>query len=402
MIARWARNVARHATPWRVIGLIFLLAGAYATVLRFTRGLGGSTNLNDTFPWGLWVGFDVMCGVGLAAGGFTVSAMVTILRIDRFKPLARPAILTAFIGYLLVVGGLMYDLGHPWRIWHPMVMWNPHSVMFEIGWCVTLYTTVLAAEVSAMVFEKLKMRRSTKIAHAATFPLTLAAVLLSMLHQSSLGSLFLIVPGRLHELWYTPILPFLFFISAIGVGLSMTVMESTLTARNNGRPSEMEILPDVGRAAAIVLGLYLVIRWADMFRTGAMTHVLSWDRATGFFLIEMVMMVGSVLLFASRKVQRNANWLYHTAQLAVLGFIVGRLNIAVTGFEVVNGKTYVPAWTEIAVTGMLVTVGVTAFALATRYLPVLEPEEHEAEAERAWLTPSRDAAGVAPVVSKGA
>ena len=163
----------------------------------------------------------------------------------------------------------------------------------------------------------------------------------------------------------------------------------------------MEILPAVGRAAAIVLGLFLIIRWADMFRTGAMMHVLSWDRATGFFLLETGMVVAAVLLFASQKVQRNANWLYHTAQLAVLGFIVGRLNIAVTGFEVVNGKTYVPAWTEIAVTGMLVTIGVTAFALATRYLPVLEPEEHEAEAARAWLTPSRDVAGVGPVVSKG-
>lgn len=384
MKALWVRTVARFATPWRVIGLAFLLGGGYTAVLRFTRGLGGSTNLSDTFPWGLWVGFDILCGVGLAAGGFTVSALVYILRLEKYRPLARPAVLTAFIGYLLVVGGLMFDLGHPWRIWHPMVMWNPHSVMFEIAWCVTTYTTVLAAEVSAMIFEKLRMRRSTKVVHALTFPLTVAAVLLSMLHQSSLGSLFLIVPGRLHELWYTPLLPLLFFISAMGVGLAMTIMEGTLSSRAFHRPVELDLLAPVGRLAAIVMGFYLLLRWADMFRSGAFTHLWPVDRAAAFFLLETALVVVPVILFATERVARNARWLYHTAQVAVLGFIVGRLNVAVTGFEVVSGKTYVPLWTEIAVTGMLVTIGVIGFYLAARYLPVFEQDEQEVDREVTW------------------
>ncbi|HMB71481.1 MAG TPA: Ni/Fe-hydrogenase cytochrome b subunit [bacterium] len=384
MKAAWMRAVARRATPWRVIGLAFLLAGGYATVLRFTRGLGGATNLSDTFPWGLWVGFDILCGVGLAAGGFTVSALVYVLRLDRYRALARPAVLTAFIGYLLVVGGLMFDLGHPWRIWHPMVMWNPHSVMFEIAWCVTLYTTVLAAEVSAMVFEKLRMRRCTRVVHALTLPLTVAAVLLSMLHQSSLGSLFLIVPGRLHELWYTPLLPLLFFISAVGVGLAMTIMESTLSSRTFRRPVELELLAPVGRLASVVLGFYLILRWADMLRSGSLAALWPLDRAAGFFLLETALVAVPVVLFASERVARNGRWLYHTAQTVVLGFIVGRLNVAVTGFEVVSGKTYVPYWTEIAVTGMLVTVGVAGFYLAARYLPVFERDEDLEDRERTW------------------
>ena len=197
-------------TVWRVLAVAILAAGAVAAVRRFTLGLGATTNLTDGFPWGIWVAFDVMCGVGLAAGGFTISAMVYLFGREKYRPLARPAIFTAFIGYLMVVGGLMFDLGHPWRIWHPIIMWNHHSVMFEVGWCVTLYTVVLAAEVSTMVFEKLAMKRSAHVAHLFAVPLTLAAVLLSMLHQSSLGSLFLLVPGRLHELWYTPLLPYLF------------------------------------------------------------------------------------------------------------------------------------------------------------------------------------------------
>jgi len=374
----------RFVTPWRVIGLAFLVSGVYAGVLRFTQGLGAVTNLNDSFPWGLWVGFDILCGVGLAAGGFTVSALVYVLRLDKSRALARPAVLTAFIAYLLVVGGLMFDLGHPWRIWHPLVLWNPHSVMFEIAWCVTLYTTVLAAEASAMLFEKLRWRRSTRVVHALTFPLTLLAVLLSMLHQSSLGSLFLIVPGRLHELWYTPILPLLFFISAMGVGLAMTIMESTLSARAFGRPLELELLAPVGRLAAIILGFYLILRWADMFRSGALEALWPLDRAALFFLLETALLAVPVILFSLERVCRNGRWLYHAAQMVVLGFIVGRLNVAVTGFEVVSGKTYVPSWTEVAVTGMLITVGVTGFYLAARYLPVFEPDAGAVDRERTW------------------
>jgi Ni/Fe-hydrogenase subunit HybB-like protein len=136
-------------TVWRVLAAVILAAGAVAAVRRFTLGLGATTNLTDGFPWGIWVAFDVMCGVGLAAGGFTISGMVYLFGREKYRPLARPAIFTAFIGYLMVVGGLMFDLGHPWRIWHPIIMWNHHSVMFEVGWCVTLYTVVLAAEVSS-------------------------------------------------------------------------------------------------------------------------------------------------------------------------------------------------------------------------------------------------------------
>ncbi|HEV8120371.1 MAG TPA: NrfD/PsrC family molybdoenzyme membrane anchor subunit, partial [Candidatus Polarisedimenticolia bacterium] len=119
-------------TFWRAVLLLLLAAGGYATFIRFFHGLGATTNLSDQFPWGLWVGFDILCGVALAAGGFTISAIVYIFHLERFRPIVRPAILTAFLGYLLVVFALMFDLGRPYRVWHPLVMWNPHSVMFEV------------------------------------------------------------------------------------------------------------------------------------------------------------------------------------------------------------------------------------------------------------------------------
>ena len=150
-------------TIWRAIFAAIMLSGLYATYLRVMYGLGGSTNLSDKFPWGIWIGFDVMCGVGLAAGGFTLVAMVHIFNIEAYKPVLRPAILTAFLGYSLVVVGLLFDLGRPDRLWHPLVMWNPHSVMFEVAWCVTLYSTVLFLEFLPMVFEKFGMAQAAGV-----------------------------------------------------------------------------------------------------------------------------------------------------------------------------------------------------------------------------------------------
>src|SRR5208337_1716137 len=166
------------------------LLGAYATIVRFSRGLGASTNLSDAFPWGLWIGFDVLCGVMLAAGGFTLTAAVYILNLREFKPIVRPTVLTAFLGYLLVVVALLFDLGRGYRIWHPLVMWNPRSVMFEVAWCVTLYSTVLALEFSSVVFERLRLPKLLRLQKMLVIPLVIAGVMLSTLHQSSLGSLY--------------------------------------------------------------------------------------------------------------------------------------------------------------------------------------------------------------------
>ena len=211
-------------TFWRSVLLIVLVSGLYSTYLRFTAGLGASTALSDGFPWGLWIGFDVLCGVALAAGGFTISAVVYVFNIKRFKPIIRPAILTAFSGYLLVIVALLFDLGRPYRIWHPLVMWNPRSVMFEVAWCVTLYTIVLALEFSPILFQRLRLEKPLRIIQSITIPLVMLGVILSTLHQSSLGSLYLIVPHKLHPLWYSPLLPLFFFVSAIGLGCAMTII----------------------------------------------------------------------------------------------------------------------------------------------------------------------------------
>src|SRR6516162_9854394 len=283
---------------WRGIFAVLMAAGAYATYLRVRCGLGGVTNLNDQFPWGIWIGFDILCGVGLAAGGFTLVAVVHIFNIERYKPILRPAILTAFLGYALVVVALLYDLGRPDRLWHPLVMWNPHSVMFEVAWCVMLYTTVLLLEFLPAVFEKFGWQRPLSWIHNISVPLMIAGVLLSTLHQSSLGSLFLIIPEKMYPLWYSPTLPAMFYISAIGVGLAMTIFESWHSSRALGRALELPLLASMGRVLAVLLAVYLWLRFLDVSHRHVLALLLVNRTETWLFLLEIALFaIPTVLLF---------------------------------------------------------------------------------------------------------
>jgi len=362
-------------TFWRVILVLILIVGAYATLVRFTKGLGASTNLSDAFPWGLWVGFDVMCGVMLAAGGFTLTATVYILNLREFKPIIRPTVLTAFLGYILVTVALLFDLGRGYRIWHPLVMWNPRSVMFEVAWCVTLYSTVLSLEFSSVVFERWRFFKLLRLQKMLVIPLVIAGVMLSTLHQASLGSLYLIVPNKLHPLWYTPILPVLFFLSAICVGLAMTIFESSMSARHFGRHLELPLLRQLGRTLLVALGVYTVVRFQDLLHRGAL-HLLQWRSAeTPLFALEMLLCsFAPICLLLIPKVRKNADGLYLSSVLCLLGFVANRLNIAITGMERSAGQQYFPKWTEISITLAIVATGFLVFALAVKYLPIFESE----------------------------
>jgi Ni/Fe-hydrogenase subunit HybB-like protein len=366
-------------TFWRAVFAAILAAGLYATYLRVFYGLGGSTNLSDKFPWGLWIAFDVMCGVGLAAGGFTLVAMVHIFNIEKYKPILRPAILTAFLGYSLVVVGLLYDLGRPDRLWHPLVMWNPHSVMFEVAWCVTLYTTVLFLEFLPVVLERFGLHKPLEWIHRISVPMMILGVLLSTLHQSSLGTLFLILPEKLYPLWYSPILPLLFFISAIAVGLAMTIFESWHSSRSFGRALELPLLMSMGRVLAVVLSVYLWIRFLDLSHRHALA-LLSQNRIeTWLFLLEIALMVVPTVLLYQARIRSNPGWLYACAVMVAFGFIANRLNVGTTGLEAGSGTHYIPRWSEVAVTLSIVAAGFAIFRLIAQYFPIFEAHSPQLE-----------------------
>lgn len=367
---------------WQGVFVVLLLILGVVTILRFTQGLGAVTNLNDQFPWGLWIGLDVLCGVGLAAGAFTLTAIVHLFNLHKWEPIVRPTILTGFLGYVLVIVGLMFDLGQPWRIWHALVFWNTHSVMFEVAWCVMLYTTVLALEFSPVVFEKLRMEGPRRLIRAITTPLVIAGVLLSTLHQSSLGSLYLIVPSKLYPLWYTPLLPFLFYLSAIGAGLGMVVLESYLSWRAFRHRLAMDLLEPLGRAMAVVLALYGLLRFQVLRRNGALAAFAHPGYEEWMFLVEVGLgVILPIALVAIPAVRRSERGLVTASLFAVLGFVMYRLNVSVTGMERAAGASYVPSWMELAVSVGLVALGFAAFGLAVHYLPIFHHEEKKAADE---------------------
>jgi Ni/Fe-hydrogenase subunit HybB-like protein len=378
------RSYLSKMSFWKGVAFGILALGAYSTFVRFYYGLGAATNLSDTFPWGLWIGFDVLCGVGLAAGGFTLCCIVYIFHIKKFEPIIRPTLLTAFMGYLLVIIGLMFDLGRPWAIWHAIIMWNPHSVMFEVAWCVMLYTTVLSLEFAPVVLDRFHLTRTSNFLKKFSMPIVILGVLLSTLHQSSLGSLYLIVPYKLYALWYTPYLPLFFYVSAIAVGCAMVIFESFLSGRAFKRSIEMDLLSQVGKAAAVVLAVLLMMRFMDAYYRNIFGLLFVSRPETYLYWLEIGMgvMLPFVLL-TFEKVRRSERGLFLSSVLIVLGFVLDRLNVAVTGMQAAAGATYFPSWMEISITLAIVTAGFVAFALAARYLPLFEQEHVEAPAAKA-------------------
>jgi Ni/Fe-hydrogenase subunit HybB-like protein len=364
---------------WTGIAAVFLVAGLYSTYVRFFHGLGASTHLSDQFPWGIWIGFDVMCGVGLAAGGFTLAAIVYIFNIKRFEPIIRPTILTAFLGYLLVIVGLMYDLGRPLQIWHAVIMWNPRSVMFEVAWCVMLYTTVLALEFSPVVLEKFKLTKTITVLKRISIPLIILGVLLSTLHQSSLGSLYLIVPEKLYPLWYSAYMPVFFYVSAIAAGCAMIIFESFISSRAFKRGLELNLLDEIARVCAVMLAVYAAMKIVDLSERG-MFPLLFLPRAETYmyWLEALVGVIVPFGLLSREKIRRNPSALFVSAAMVILGFIANRMNVAITGMESWSGATYFPSLTEFSITLMIVTVGFSAFYLIAKYFPVFtHPVDHE-------------------------
>ena len=356
-----------------VLGI--LLAGAYVVAKRFAGGLGAVTALNDQFPWGLWITFD-LCGVALAAGGFLVAGTVHLFHLRRFEPVLRPTILTSLIAYQLVAAVLVLDLGRPQRFWHPLILWQPHSVMFEITLCLSLYTVVLAGEFSPALFEKFGWSGPAATLRRLNLPLVLLGGILSTLHQSSFGSLFLIVPEKLHPLWYTPWLPVLFLVSAAAAGLAMVIVESALCARFLGRRLPPAILEDLGRACRVVLWVYLALRVGDVVWRQAWTAAgHPWWLGASF----VVELVGGALLPALWLGRAAADGrprpLVPAALLVIGGVVLHRVNISWWALLPATGASYAPTWMEWMVTLALVALGILAFLAVAAFLPVFAAGE---------------------------
>ncbi|HTQ57093.1 MAG TPA: Ni/Fe-hydrogenase cytochrome b subunit [Bryobacteraceae bacterium] len=355
--------------------VLWILAGLATAVAcsRFMFGLGSTTNLTDATPWGLWIGFDVMSGVALAAGGFIVTATVYVFRLEKFHAVVRPAVLTAFLGYAAVVVGLLFDLGLPWNIWHMIVFWNPHSALFEVGWCVMLYLTVLALEFFPVPAEEFgALARIRAFLLRFRFPLVLAGIGLSTLHQSSLGSLYLIMPYRLHPLWYTPLLPLMFLVSAIGLGLMMVIFESHFTAYLYRRQPETAVLERLAAAGRWVLILYLALRFGDLAARGRLPELIFGGWQAALFWVELGMMaVAPALIFSWPRLRASRPGQFMAAGLGITGVVLNRIDVGGLA-HMTRGAVYVPSWTEVALTAGIVAGAALAFLFFVEHFKVWE------------------------------
>jgi Ni/Fe-hydrogenase subunit HybB-like protein len=239
---------------------------------------------------------------------------------------------------------------------------------------------VLALEFSPIVLERFKLEKPLKIIRGILIPLVIGGVILSTLHQSSLGTLYLIMPEKLHPFWYTPLLPVFFFISAIAVGLAMTIFESSMSSKHFGRQLELPILQELGRVLFVVLSIFAILRFEDVLHRGVLKLTLRPGYEMYLFWLEIALsLIAPLILLSRRSIRQSASGLYLTAVLVVLGFITNRLNVSITGLESAAGMHYVPKWTEIAVTGAIIAAGFALFGLAAKYLPIFPAEaEHVA------------------------
>jgi Ni/Fe-hydrogenase subunit HybB-like protein len=380
------RNLPR-VTPWTVVLAVILALGGYYSLIRFTHGLGDVTALTNRTPWGLWVGFDVLCGVGLAAGGFSITAMVYVFNLEKLHSITRPTVLTAWLGYMLVSTALLYDIGRPYAIWHPLLMWNAHSVMFEVSICVTIYTSVLTLEFAPVVLERFHFDRLVKFIRRFTIPLVIMGVLLSTLHQSSLGTVFLIAPYKVHPLWYSTMLPIFFFISAVAVGLAMTIFESFLSYRFLRRQLEMDVLDSLARMCGLVLIVYLGLKFLDLKNKNAFHLLLNFHtQEAPLFLLELALgAVAPLILISNARVRASRRGLFLIAFMVILGFVLNRMNVSVTAFAAYTGAHYFPSFREVMITVFLIALGFIGFGFCVRHFTIFpeeEPWKQEAEDRR--------------------
>jgi Ni/Fe-hydrogenase subunit HybB-like protein len=373
-------------TVTNAIAFIILAVGIPMLVYRFAVGLGATTNLSQISPWGLWIGFDMMTGIVLAAGGFTIGATVEIFGLKQYHAIERPAILTGFLGYVLAVVGLLADLGRPWNIaiFPINTTLGSMSALFEVAWCVTCYTTVLALEFTVPLFEWLGWTKLHRIMKKALLALTVLSVMFSTMHQSALGSLFLLAPTKLHPLWYTPFIFVFFFVTAIIAGISMVIFESSISHKVfsdqlKGHDAD-KLMFGLAKAGSLVMFAYFFLKLQGVIDGHAWGYL-----NTGYGALFLTEILGFVLLpsiLYAYGARNEKIWFVRAgAVLGVLGIAFNRLNCAwfAYNWNKPAAVRYSPSFTEIWVSVTLVTIGVLAFRWIVNRMPILREDPRFAD-----------------------
>ena len=382
----------KYFTPGVIVLCLIALNGLIFLAGRFIFGIGAVTNLDNQHPWGIWIGLDVALGVALAAGGFTTAALGHIMHNDKYHEIIRPALLTAMLGYTFVATSVMVDIGRWYYIWHPLVFWNGSSALFEVGICVMIYLSVLYIEFIPIFTERFIgrvnlpgflssfnkpadsfLRWLDRTLDKFMFIFIIAGVVLSCLHQSSLGTLMIIAGPKMHPLWQTPILPLLFLLSAISVGFPMVIFESIISSRSFGLKPEMHVLSSFANIIAPLLGIYLAFKIGDMVIRETFVYLTQFTFQSVMFVIEVV--VGFVIplrMFLSKAIQKSPTGLFIASLLVIFGVFMNRFNNFIVAYHPpYQLQTYVPSFGEISVTLGFVALEVLLYRLFVKIFPVI-------------------------------
>jgi len=387
----WQDYFKSNRTPFNAVMAVVLCIGVPVMLYRIFFGLGASTNLSDDNPWGLWIGFDMMAGIAVASGGFCIATAVHIMRVKEYQSMVRPALVGGTLGYLFAIVGLLFDLGRYDRIYFPFfVSPGPNSILFLVALSVALYLHCQFFEWCPAIFEWLNWRKLREWWVKGVLGLTIAGVLLTTGHQSALGSLFLLMPSKLHPLWYSEYISLLFFVSAIYGGITMVVIESMVSHRvftdqiHGEDPTQFdELTLGLGKAAAIVLFSYFFLKVLDL------AHGNKWALlATPYgywYMVEVLGFVAVPVLVMICAVQdSNATMVRGAAIAAAIGVLLNRVNITIVAFnwQLPWEYRYVPSWMEVVITVTIIAIGLMTFRFIVNRMPILydhpdfEPGEH--------------------------
>jgi Ni/Fe-hydrogenase subunit HybB-like protein len=378
-------------TPFNVTTGFIMFLTFILLVLRFTRGLGSITNLDQRFPWGLWIGFDVITGVAFAGGAYVLTFMVYILGIEKYHPIVRATVLNGFLAYVFYAGALLLDLGRPWNVINPIIgnSFGVSSVLFLVAWHFMLYMMAELIEFSPAVAEWLGWRRVRKVLGGLTLGAVVFGITLSTLHQSGLGALYLMARDKIHPLWYSEFIPILFLVSSIFAGLSLVIFEGSITHRvfhhrvgAGLRTSHDDILVGLARICAGTMFVYLFMQFL-VFSHGQHWALLG----TGWGLWYLLEVVGFVAvpagLFVVALRSRNLALVRGAAAVTLLGILLNRLNVSVIAFKWYEVGHYVPSWEEVVVSLGVVSAEIWVFRWVVNRMPVLATVEEVRRDERA-------------------
>ena len=378
------RPKGKILTPFNIVAAIILLVAAVLLTIRFTQGLGSTTNLSQEYPWGIWIGFDVITGVAFAGGAYDVTFMVYVLRLEKYHSIVRITVLNGFLAYVFYAGALLFDLGRPWNVINPIIgnSFGVSSVMFLVAWHFMLYMITEFVEFSPAVAEWLGWKRVRKFLGTLTLGAVIFGITLSTLHQSGLGALFLMAKDKIHPLWYSEFIPILFFVSSIFAGLSMVILEGSISQRvfrnqiaPHHRSSHDDIVRGLARVCAGTMYIYFFLK-VLVFIHGE--HWVYINTPMGYwFLVEVVVFVLiPVRLYTQAGHFGNISMIRVASVMTLIGIVLNRLNVSIIAYKWYAAERYFPSWMEIEITLAIVVAELLVLRWIVNRMPILrEPGE---------------------------